>query len=97
MAANIDRVKWLCACVMCWPHRVGVSVSPCFFHDTLSPNVNWLKVSMSSMSDLGPVARSLVNANRWLGDIQTYRFLWYVTLVLALTMPRATRPWGPQL
>ena len=22
----IDRVKWLCACVMCWPHRVGVSV-----------------------------------------------------------------------
>ena len=22
----IDRVKWLCACVMCWPHRDGVSV-----------------------------------------------------------------------
>ena len=22
----IDRVKWLCACVMCWPHWVGVSV-----------------------------------------------------------------------
>ena len=22
----IDRLKWLCACVMCWPHRVGVSV-----------------------------------------------------------------------
>ena len=22
----IDRVKWLCACVMCWPHRVGVRV-----------------------------------------------------------------------
>ena len=24
--ANIDREKWLCACVTCWPHRVGVSV-----------------------------------------------------------------------
>ena len=23
---SIDRVKWLCACVMCWPHWVGVSV-----------------------------------------------------------------------
>ena len=22
----IDRVKWLCAYVMCWPQRVGVSV-----------------------------------------------------------------------
>ena len=19
-----DQVKWLCACVMCWPHRLGV-------------------------------------------------------------------------
>ena len=22
----IDQVKWLCICVMCWPHRAGVSV-----------------------------------------------------------------------
>ena len=22
----IDWVRWLCACVMCWPHLVGVSV-----------------------------------------------------------------------
>ena len=24
---RIDRVKWLCACVMCWPHRFGVAAS----------------------------------------------------------------------
>ena len=28
----IDRVKWLSACVMCWPHRVGVSVCHLAFH-----------------------------------------------------------------
>ena len=30
---------------------------------------------------LGPVARSLVSANRWLRGIKMYRFLWYLTLV----------------
>ena len=30
---------------------------------------------------LGPVARSLVIANRWLEGIKTYRFAWYLTLV----------------
>ena len=40
--------------------------------------------------DLGPVARSLVCANRWLRGVKTYRFPWYLTL-LALTMLRETR------
>ena len=31
--------------------------------------------------DLGPVARSLVSANRWLRGIKMYRFPWYLTLV----------------
>ena len=30
---------------------------------------------------LGPVARSLVSANRWLRGIKIYRFPWYLTLV----------------
>ena len=38
----------------------------------------------------GPVARSLVSANRWLRGIKMYRFLWYLSW-LALTMLRATR------
>ena len=29
----------------------------------------------------GPVARSVVSANRWLRGIKTYRFPWYLTLV----------------
>ena len=32
---------------------------------------------------LGPVARSLVSANRWLRGIKCYRFPWYLTLVSA--------------
>ena len=31
----------------------------------------------------GPVARSLVSANRWLRGIKMYRFPWYLTLVSA--------------
>ena len=31
----------------------------------------------------GPVARSLVSANRWLKGMKTYRFPWYLTLVSA--------------
>ena len=33
------------------------------------------------LSALGPVARSLVSANRWLRGIKLYRFPWYLTLV----------------
>ena len=32
-------------------------------------------------SALGPVARSLVSANRWLRGIKMYRFPWYLMLV----------------
>ena len=32
-------------------------------------------------SCVGPVARSLVSANRWLRSIKMYRFPWYLTLV----------------
>ena len=35
----------------------------------------------SSNGTLGPVARSLVSANRWLRGIKMYRFPWYLTLV----------------
>ena len=31
----------------------------------------------------GPIARSLVSANRWLRGIKTYRFPWYLSLVIA--------------
>ena len=34
-----------------------------------------------NFKDLGPVARSLVSANRWLRGIKMYRFPWYLTLV----------------
>ena len=30
--------------------------------------------------ELGPVARSLVSANRWLRGIKMYRFPWYLNL-----------------
>ena len=36
---------------------------------------------MRNASGQGPVARSLVNANRWLRGIKMYRFPWYLTLV----------------
>ena len=38
---------------------------------------------MSKLNEQGPVVRSLVSANRWLRDIKTYRFPWYLTLVSA--------------
>ena len=34
----INRVKWLCAWVMCWPHRVGVSVCHLAFIVVISCN-----------------------------------------------------------
>ena len=40
-------------------------------------------VSLSYRSLQGPVVRSLVSANRWLRDIETYRFPWYLTPVSA--------------
>ena len=36
---------------------------------------------LGNLSNLGPVARSLVSANRWLRGIKMYRFPWYLTLV----------------
>ena len=36
---------------------------------------------MRNASGQGPVARSLVSANRWLRGIKMYRFPWYLTLV----------------
>ena len=35
----------------------------------------------SEVSEQGPVARSVVSANRWLRGIKMYRFPWYLTLV----------------
>ena len=37
----------------------------------------------SRANDQGPVARSLVSANRWLRGIKSYWFPWYLTLVSA--------------
>ena len=37
--------------------------------------------TQSARKGLGPVARSLVSANRWLRGIKMYRFPWYLTLV----------------
>ena len=34
-----------------------------------------------AVTNQGPVARSLVSANRWLRGIKMYRFPWYLTLV----------------
>ena len=34
----------------------------------------------TSLLNQGPVARSLVSANRWLKGIKMYRFPWYLTL-----------------
>ena len=39
------------------------------------------KHSASVFKIQGPVARSLVSANRWLRGIKMYRFPWYLTLV----------------
>ena len=36
-----------------------------------------------NFNNLGSVARRLVNANRWLRDVKTYRFPWYLSLVSA--------------
>ena len=40
-----------------------------------------LREPVNTTNNLGPVARSLVSANRWLRGIKMYRFPWYLTLV----------------
>ena len=40
-----------------------------------------LRVLNRRLNSQGPVARSLVSANRWLRGIKMYRFPWYLTLV----------------
>ena len=40
-----------------------------------------LRQPANTTDNLGPVARSLVSANRWLRGIKMYRFPWYLTLV----------------
>ena len=42
-----------------------------------------IKGLISEFRDLGPVARSLVSANRWLRGLKTHRFPWYLTLISA--------------
>ena len=55
-----------------------------------TPIVNWIWRTLAflypcesavKINSLGPVARSLVSANRWLRGIKMYRFPWYLTLV----------------
>ena len=41
----------------------------------------WGRGLNSEFTQQGPVARSLVSANRWLRGIKMYRFPWYLTLV----------------
>ena len=56
---------------------------------------NWPKTYAKRLHKLanrgGPVARSLVSANRWLRGIKMYRFPWYLTLVSTNHASRATR------
>ena len=40
-----------------------------------------LRFRLMPFIGLGPVARSLFSANRWLRGIKMYRFPWYLTLV----------------
>ena len=46
-----------------------------------SPSPPGAKPAFRLFVGLGPVARSLVSANRWLRGIRMYRFPWYLTLV----------------
>ena len=46
-----------------------------------SPNKCWLHKYHMHNNNLGPVARSLVSANRWLRGIKMYTCPWYLTLV----------------
>lgn len=44
---------------------------------------NTWEISHASTRGKEPVARSMFSANQWLRDIETYTFLWYLTLVIA--------------
>ena len=50
-------------------------------HSSKFGSVNHYPREKKKTNDLGPVARSLVSANRWLRGIKMYRFPWYLTLV----------------
>ena len=54
---------------------------------------NCVKKGSNPVEVLGPVVQGLVNANCWLGGFKTYRFPWYLMLVRAITMLRATQAW----
>ena len=45
------------------------------------PRLKPIRASDVHLRHQGPVARSLVSANRWLRGIKMYRFPWYLTLV----------------
>ena len=53
------------------------------FVDNVQSNDHYQMLSRIPSAELGPVARSLVSANRWLRGIKIYRFPWYLTLVSA--------------
>ena len=55
-------------------YKVKANAVPLANHSTL-------RQSNKPPLALGPVARSLVSANRWLRGIKMYRFSWYLTLV----------------
>ena len=48
-------------------------------HENVSEKRNGLE--LYHLQHQGPVARSLVSANRWLRGIKMYGFPWYLTLV----------------
>ena len=55
-----------------------------FYPPSLGPVASYSDVAIKKKTYfivLGPVARSLVSANRWLRGIKIYRFPWYLTLV----------------
>ena len=56
----------------------------CSLHHKKSDIIHFLTAHLLVINaQQGPVVRSLVNANRWLRGIATYRFPWYLTLVSA--------------
>ena len=62
----------------------GISMTTCC---VVNVNVLYTLIQLdnsehrSRARDQGPVARSMVSANRWLRGIKMYRFPWYLTLV----------------
>ena len=52
-----------------------------FYSLLVKVQTNHCQIWCMHNNNLGPVARSLVSANRWLRSIKMYRFPWYLTLV----------------